>query len=195
MHCCALCGICAPAHTHCDMFPQEELAEVTSRQQQLSSSESAARQQLAESMQAYDQASAACSSAEAELHRLSSALQDSETQLVLAQQKEAQVNTSSLLGGACLRIVQMLMLKCLFTCTRKAALRVHRLLPRCAYVLLKTAQLPRTQYLHCAQHAIGRACRYITDDCLHHALSPGTHSKDPAACISFAVYIGRLCAI
>lgn len=70
---------------------QEELAAVASQQQQLTASESASRQQLAAAVQAHDQASAACASAQAELHHLSMALQDSEAQLVLAHQKEAQV--------------------------------------------------------------------------------------------------------
>lgn len=72
---------------------QKELAALRSQHQQLTASESASRQQLAASVQAHDQASAACSSAEAELHRLSTVLEDSEAQLVLAHQKEAQVTS------------------------------------------------------------------------------------------------------
>lgn len=83
---CSVCltGTCLPVL-------QEELAVLTSQQQQLTASESASRQQLAASVQAHEQASAACASAEAELHRLSIALQDSEAQLALAHQNEAQV--------------------------------------------------------------------------------------------------------
>lgn len=72
---------------------QEELATVTAKQQQLIASESAARQQLAVSVEAHEKSSSACSSAEVELHRLSLALGDSEAQLLLAQQKEAQVRS------------------------------------------------------------------------------------------------------
>lgn len=64
---------------------------VTSQQQQLAASEAASRQQLALCEQAREQARAACASAEAELHCLSTALQDSQAQLALAHQNEAQV--------------------------------------------------------------------------------------------------------
>ena len=74
---------------------QEELASMTTKEQQLTASESTARQQLAASVEAHEKASSACSSAEAELHRLSLALKDSEAQLLLAQQKEAQVRWPS----------------------------------------------------------------------------------------------------
>lgn len=70
---------------------QEELTVLTSQQQQLAASEAASRQQLALSEQAREQASAACASAEAELHHLSTVLQDSQAQLALAHQNEAQV--------------------------------------------------------------------------------------------------------
>ena len=81
---------------------QEELAVLTAQQQQLSASESASRQQLAASVQAHEQASAACTSAEAELHRLSMALGDSEAQLVLAHQNEAQVISPYMFLEVCL---------------------------------------------------------------------------------------------
>lgn len=74
---------------------QGELAALTAQQQQLTASESASRQQLAASVQDHEQATAACTSAEAELHRVSAALQDSEAQLVHAHQKEAQVSILS----------------------------------------------------------------------------------------------------
>ena len=70
---------------------QEELAELSAQQQQLTASELATRQQLAASEQARKQARAACASADAELHRLSTALQDSQAQLALAHENEAQV--------------------------------------------------------------------------------------------------------
>lgn len=74
---------------------QGELAALTAQQQQLTASESASRQLLAASVQAHEQATTACTSAEAGLHRLSMALEDSEAQLVLAHQKEAQVSMTS----------------------------------------------------------------------------------------------------
>ncbi len=77
--------------THWALWSQEELASLTSRQQQLTASESAAQQQLAATGEAYEQASAACSAAEGEMHRLSMALEDSEARLLQAQQKEGQV--------------------------------------------------------------------------------------------------------
>ena len=70
---------------------QEELAKVTSRQQQLSVSESAAQQQVAALAEAYEKASTACAAAEGEERRLGLLLQDSEAQLLQAQQKESQV--------------------------------------------------------------------------------------------------------
>lgn len=70
---------------------QEELAKVTSRQQQLSVSESAAKQQVAALAEAYEKASTACAAAEGEERRLGLLLQDSEAQLLQAQQKEGQV--------------------------------------------------------------------------------------------------------
>ena len=70
---------------------QEELAKVTSRQQQLSVSESAAQQQAAALAEAYEKASTACAAAEGKERRLSLLLQDSEAQLLQAQQKEGQV--------------------------------------------------------------------------------------------------------
>ena len=73
------------------MAMQEELAAVSSREQQLAGSEAAAQQQLSAALQAYERASTACCSAEGEMGRLSSALEASESQLVLAQQKETQV--------------------------------------------------------------------------------------------------------
>lgn len=82
---------------------QGEIAALTAQQQQLTASESASRQQLAASVQAHEQATAACASAEAELHRLSAVLEDSDAQLVLAHQKEAQVSMSlhAFMGGSC----------------------------------------------------------------------------------------------
>ncbi len=70
---------------------QEELAKVTSRQQQLSVSESAAQQQAAALAEAYEKASTACAAAEGKERRLSLLLQDSEAQLLQARQKEGQV--------------------------------------------------------------------------------------------------------
>ncbi len=70
---------------------QEELAKVTSRQQQLSVSDSAAQQQLAALAEAYEKASTACAAAEGEERRLGLLLQDSEAQVLQAQQKESQV--------------------------------------------------------------------------------------------------------
>ena len=81
-------------HTMCSwrvMSLQEELATVTARQHQLTASEDAAQQQLSAALEAYEKASTACASADGEMHRLSAALEDSEAQLQLAQQKEGQV--------------------------------------------------------------------------------------------------------
>ena len=65
------------------------------RQQQLSVSESAAQQQVAVLAEAYDKAGTACTAAEGEVHRLGMALQDCETQLLQAQQREGQVSPPS----------------------------------------------------------------------------------------------------
>ena len=75
---------------------QNELAAVSSREQQLTASESAMQQQLTAAVDAYEKVSTACSSAEGEVYRLSSALTDSESQLLVAQQKETQVSSGML---------------------------------------------------------------------------------------------------